>query len=75
MLAEHDIRISMDGKGRAMDNIMVERLWRSLKYKDIYLKDYETVQELIEDLRTYFKFYNNGRPHQSFNYETSTEVY
>jgi putative transposase len=75
VLKEHGIEISMDGKGRAMDNIMVERLWRSLKYEDIYLKDYETVQELIEGLRTYFEFYNNERPHQSFDGKTPAEVY
>jgi len=75
VLKEHGIKISMDGKGRAMDNVMVERLWRSLKYEDIYLKDYETVQELIEGLRTYFEFYNNERPHQSFDGKTPAEVY
>jgi putative transposase len=75
VLGEHGIRISMDGKGRAMDNIMVERLWRSLKYEDIYLKDYETVQELTEGLRRYFEFYNNERPHQSFGGKTPAEVY
>ncbi|MFO8083467.1 MAG: integrase core domain-containing protein, partial [Desulfobacterales bacterium] len=64
-----------DGKGRAMDNIMVERLWRSLKYEDIYLKDYETVQELTEGLQRYFEFYNNERPHQSFGGRTPAEIY
>ena len=58
-----------------MDNIMVERLWRSLKYEDIYLKDYETVQELLEGLRGYFDFYNNERPHQSFGSQTPAEAY
>lgn len=65
ILKDHGIDISMDGKGRAMDNIMVERLWRSLKYEDIYLKDYESVPELIEGLRAYFAFYNDERPHHS----------
>ena len=65
----------MDGKGRAMDNIMIERLWRSLKYEDIYLKDYETVGELIAGLRTYFEYYNNERSHQSFDERTPAEVY
>jgi putative transposase len=75
VLKEHGIRISMDGKGRAMDNIMVERLWRSVKYEDVYLKDYETVEQLIHGLRRYFTFYNNERPHQSFDGKTPKEVY
>lgn len=75
ILKEHGIGISMDGKGRAMDNIMVERLWRSLKYEDIYLKDYESVPELIEGLRAYFAFYNDERPHHSFGILTPAEVY
>lgn len=75
VLKDHDIRISMDGKGRAMDNIMVERLWRSVKYEDIYTKDYETVEQLIEGLRSYFWFYNNERPHQSLEDKTPGEVY
>lgn len=75
VLKEHGIRISMDGKGRAMDNIMVERLWRSLKYEDIYLKEYESVQELVEGLRSYFDFYNNERPHHNFGIQTPAEVY
>ena len=65
----------MDGKGRAMDNIMIERLWRSLKYEDIYLKDYETVEELIAGLREYFEYYNNERSHQSFDGRTPAEGY
>jgi len=75
VLKDHGIRISMDGKGRAMDNIMVERLWRSLKYEDIYLRDYETVEDLIQGLRRYFEFYNNERPHQSLKGRTPAEVY
>jgi len=75
VLKNHGIRISMDGKGRAMDNIMVERLWRSLKYEDIYLKDYESVPELIAGLRSYFDFYNNERPHQTLSGRTPAEVY
>ena len=75
VLKDHDIDISMDGKGRAMDNIMIERLWRSLKYEDIYLKDYETVEELIAGLREYFEYYNNERSHQSFDGRTPAEVY
>ena len=74
-LKEHGIRISMDGKGRAMDNIMVERLWRSVKYEDVYVKDYGGVQELISGLRTYFEFYNHERPHQGLGSKTPAEVY
>jgi len=75
VLKEHGIRISMDGKGRAMDNIMVERLWRTVKYEDIYIKDYETVEELKEGLRNYFWFYNNERPHQGLGDRTPAEAY
>lgn len=75
VLKDHGVRISMDGKGRAMDNIMVERLWRSLKHEDIYLKDYETVPELVAGLRTYFDFYNNERPHQGLAAKTPAEAY
>jgi len=75
VLKGHDIRISMDGKGRAGDNIMVERLWRTVKYEDIYIKDYETVDELIGGLREYFWFYNNERSHQSLGGRTPAEVY
>ena len=74
-LKEHDVQISMDGKGRAMDNIMVERLWRSVKYEDIYVKDYGGVQELVSGLRTYFEFYNHERPHQGLGSKTPAEVY
>ena len=75
VLRDHGIRISMDGKGRAMDNIMVERLWRTVKYEDIYTRDYENVEELVKGLRTYFAFYNNERPHQTFGKRTPAEIY
>ena len=75
VLKDHGVRISMDGKGRAMDNIMVERLWRTVKYEDIYIKDYETVEDLIKGLRKYFWFYNNERPHQGLGDRTPAEVY
>jgi len=74
-LKEHGVRISMDGKGRAMDNIMVERLWRSVKYEEVYTKEYPGVTELIQGLKEYFYFYNNERPHQSLGYKTPFEVY
>ena len=69
------IKISMDGKGRALDNIFVERLWRSLKYEEVYLKDYETVEEAKDGINAYFDYYNNERPHQSLGYKTPAEVY
>jgi putative transposase len=75
VLKNNDIRISMDGKGRFMDNIFIERLWRSLKYEEIYLKEYSTVKELSQELKTYFEFYNFERPHQSLNKMTPAEVY
>lgn len=70
-----DVKISMDGRGRAFDNIFVERLWRSLKYEDIYLKDYQSVPELLQGLRGYFEFYNHKRPHQGLDYQTPAAVY
>jgi putative transposase len=69
------IRISMDGKGRALDNIFVERLWRSVKYEDIYLNHYATVPALYTGLHTYFQFYNQERPHQSLGNCTPAVVY
>lgn len=69
------IKISMDGRGRAFDNIFIERLWRSLKYEDIYLKDYRDGYELIEGLRRYFRLYNYERPHQSLNYKMPAGVH
>jgi putative transposase len=69
------IRISMDGKGRCTDNIMIERLWRSVKYEEIYLKDYESVSDLTHALKSYFAFYNHERPHQTLNGQTPAEVY
>lgn len=68
-------RISMDGRGRFLDNIFVERLWRTVKYEDIYLKRYETVSELKMGLAAYFRHYNHQRPHQALNYQTPAEVY
>jgi putative transposase len=69
------IAISMDGRGRALDNIFVERLWRSVKHEDVYLKGYETISELLIGLTGYFVFYNRERMHQSLNYSTPTKVY
>jgi putative transposase len=69
------IAISMDGRGRALDNIFVERLWRSVKYEDIYLKGYASLPELLLGLTEYFAFYNGERPHQSLGYRTPAEVH
>lgn len=74
-LEADNIRISMDGRGRALDNIFVERLWRTVKYEDIYLKDYEIVPELITGLGRYFPFYNGERLHESLDYCTPEEVH
>ena len=75
LLKQHNIKISMDGRGRALDNIFVERLWRSVKYEDVYLKCYIGVIELIRGLTLYFVFYNAERPHQSLGYCTPDKVY
>lgn len=69
------VSVSMDGRGRALDNVFVERLWRSVKYEDIYIRGYETVRELTEGLGRYFAFYNHERFHQSLDYQTPAAVY
>lgn len=69
------VSVSMDGRGRALDNVFVERLWRSVKYEDIYIRGYETVSELSEGLDRYFAFYNHERFHQSLGYQTPAAVY
>jgi putative transposase len=74
-LEEAGIRISMDGRGRVFDNIFIERLWRTVKYENIYLRDYETVPALEAGLGEYFKFYNYERPHQSLEYMVPAEVH
>jgi len=75
VLLDAGIRISMDGKGRWMDNVFIERLWRSLKYEEVYLKAYETVAEAIRGIGDYFELYNEQRPHQSLGRLTPNEVY
>lgn len=70
-----EIRISWDGRGRALDNVFVERLWRSVKYEEVYLKDYQTVLEARDGLKQYFRFYNDERYHQSLDYKTPFAVY
>lgn len=75
VLQAHGIAISMDGRGRALDNIFVERLWRSVKHEDVYLKGYATLPELLLGLAQYFVFYNTQRMHQSLGYRTPDGVY
>ena len=65
----------MDGRGRALDNIFVERLWRTVKYENIYMNDYQSVPELRSGLKRYFEFYNRERLHQSLDYQTPNEIH
>ena len=74
-LETRGITISMDGRGRCFDNIFIERLWRSLKYEEIYLRDYELVPEARTGIGNWFQFYNQQRPHQSLGYRTPAELY
>jgi putative transposase len=69
------VQISMDGRGRALDNIFTERLWRTVKYEEVYLHDYASPREARQGLTTYFQFYNDERPHQALDYRTPAEVY
>jgi putative transposase len=69
------VKVSMDGRGRCLDNVFVERLWRTVKYEDVYIKGYETVPALTAGLGNYFPFYNDERPHQSLGYRTPAQVY
>ena len=75
ILEDNGIRISMDGRGRVYDNIFVERLWRTVKYEEVYLKEYNTMREAKNCLFGYFDFYNNKRPHQSLENRTPSEIY
>jgi len=74
-LADRGVRISMDGKGRYLDNIFIERLWRSLKYEDVYIKAYGSVAEARRSLSIWLAFYNDERPHQSLEYRTPREIF
>ena len=69
------IAISMDGRGRAIDNVFIERLWRTVKYEEVYLKSYETGWQAEDSLASYFRFYCHDRVHQSLGYRTPAEVY
>ena len=75
ILKSNNIKISMDGRGRAFDNIFVERLWRSVKYEEVYLHEYSSAKEAKEKLKTYFEYYNYERHHQSLKYKKPAEVY
>ena len=75
ILKSKGIKISMDGKGRALDNVFVERLWRTVKQEEVYLKGYQNVSECREGLRAYFDRYNNIREHQSLDYNYPAEIY
>jgi putative transposase len=75
VLRAHEVAISMDGRGRFSDNIFVERLWRSLKYEEVYLRAYESVAEARQGIASYFKFYNNERLHQALGYRTPRQLF
>ncbi len=74
-LKKNNIEISMDGKGRCIDNIQIERFWRSLKYEEVYLKSYDSMKQARRNIGSYIQFYNQERPHQSLGYKTPDEVY
>lgn len=74
-ILQRGILMSMDGRGRALDNIFMERVWRSLKYEDIYLKNYETFQQAEHGIDKYFEFYNNKRPHFSLDFKTPSQIH
>jgi len=75
LLQQHGVRISMDGKGSYNDNLFIERLWRSVKYEEVYLKAYQDGRDARVSLGEYFHFYNTERPHQSLDYRTPAEVF
>jgi putative transposase len=75
VLLDHDIKISMDGRGRCLDNVFVERLWRSLKYEEIYLYAYETISAARAGIGRYLDFFNNDRPHSALGYQTPASFY
>lgn len=74
-LLEHDVQISMDGRGRALDNVMIERLWRTVKYEQLYVKEWSTGADCERGLTTYYQYYNHERPHSSLAGQTPWEAY
>jgi putative transposase len=75
LFSGHATKISMDGKGRWVDNVYIERFWRTLKWEEVYLRRYSNVKELVTGLAAYMKFYNEGRPHSSLSYQKPADVY
>ena len=75
LLKAANVQISMDGKGRALDNVFTERLWRTVKYEEVYIHDYASPREARQALTRYFAFYNQERPHQALKYQFPAEVY
>jgi len=75
MLKEAGAKISMDGRGRALDNIFTERLWRTIKYEEVYIHEYQSPREARRRLKEYLRFYNEARPHQALEYRTPAEVH
>ena len=75
LLKSHDIRISMDGRGRWLDNVFIERLWRSIKHEEVYLKAYATASEARASINAYIEFYNRRRPHSSLDRMTPEQFY
>jgi len=75
ILLGQGIQVSMDGRGRALDNVFIERLWRTVKYEEVYIRDYGSGSEAFKNLMRYFKFYNTERPHRSLDGATPFEVY
>lgn len=75
LLKDHGVRISMDGRGRALENIFTERLWRTIKYEEVYIKGYESPRQARQELTTYLRFYNEQRLHQALDYRTPAELY
>lgn len=75
LLTQAQVQVSMDGRGRCMDNIFTERLWRTVKYEEVYLKDYQNFSEAHDSLSQYFQFYNHERLHSSLDYQTPAEIY
>lgn len=75
VLRDREIKISMDGKGRCLDNVFVERLWRSLKYEEVYLRPYDSLSEARDGIRRYFHFFNDKRPHMTLGYQTPASFY
>jgi len=75
LLEQHGVRISMDGKGRYSDNLFIERLWRTVKYEEVYLKAYQDGRDARAGISDYFRFYNTERPHQALGYRTPAEVF